>query len=249
MFGRPMEAQEMTDLVPIRKGHSTQISLVRLQDLLDAREQVDDTKTTLSTKKARAAAAKKSFELDPLKTMVTIQDLAGDLADIFDGEISLESVPLSQDDVDKLSNEFMHLERLQAQIAALETRYRTLIYAHLDQTSPKIVGRPAAQVPGKVEASGPGPHIVFERRGGNRSNPDLDTEGLREVLPGHLADMIYKSVHHPAMEAYDEPVFDEAEFGRLVDAGLIDLDVVAEFLTPGAWRTPAFYKTLVDGEK
>lgn len=240
----------MTDLVPVRKGKSAQVTLAELQNRLDARREVEETRaTTLSTKKARIEAAKKAFELDPLKTVVTIQDLAGDLADIFDGEISLDTIPLSQSDVDKLSNEFYHLERLQAQISALETRYRALIFAHLDETGPKIAGRPAAQVPGKVEATGPGPHYVFERRGGNRADPDLNVVTLREALPKDIADQIFLTIHHPATAAWDEDVFDQETFGRLVDEGKIDLDVVADHLTPGDWRKPSFYKTLVDGEK
>ena len=99
-----------------------------------------------------------------------------------------------------------------------------------------------------MAAQGPGPHYVFERRGGNRANPNLDVEGLRSVLPEEIAAQVYKTVHHDAVAAWDEPVFDETEFGRLVDEGKIDLDVVAEYLTAGAWRTPSFYKTLVDGE-
>ncbi len=141
------------------------------------------------------------------------------------------------------------MERLKIELAALEGRYRSLVFAHLDETGPKIPGRPAAQVPGKVEAKGDGSRYVFERRGGNRSNPDLNTESLREVLPQELAAQLYKTVQHPAVPAWEEKVFDMDCFGKLVDDGKIDLDVVADHLTPGKWNTPSFYKTLVDGDK
>jgi hypothetical protein len=242
----------MTDLVQIRRSSSTQVSLADLQDRLDARQQVAETRPpATSTKKARIEEAQRAFDLDPLETMVQIQDIASDLADVFDGEITLGSIPLSQAQKNKLSAEWLRVERLQAQLSALETRYRSLVFAHLDETGPKIPGRPAAQVPGKVEAQGPGPHYIFERRGGNRKDPDLDAVGLRDVLPDDIAAQVYLTVHHEAVyaPAYDEEVFDEGTFGRLVDEGKIDLDVVAPFLTPGPWRTPAFYKTLVDGEK
>jgi len=237
----------MTDLVPIRKGKSTQVSLADLQDRLDARNQIAEARTSSSTRKARVEEAKRAFKLDPLKTMVQIQDLACGLADVFDAEVSLDSVPLSRSDIEKLSNEYFHLDRLKSQIEALETRYRALIFAHLDEVGLKVPGRPPAQVPGKVEAEGPGPHYIFERRGGNRANPDLNTDSLRGALPPEIATQVYLTMHHAAVDAWDEQVFDEGRFGELVDAGLIDLDVVAEHLTPGPWRTPSFYKIFVDG--
>lgn len=239
----------MTDLIPVRKGKSTQVTLVDLQDRLDARKQIEATRTTTSTKKSRLEQAHAAFKVDPLKTLVEIQDLACDLADVFDAAISLDSIPLDQAAVDRLSNEFVHIERLKERIAALETRYKTLVFAHLDETGPKIPGRPASQVPGKVEAQGPGPRYIFERRGGNRENPDLDTVGLKNELPEHLVAEIFATVHHEPVAAWDEEVFDEGRFGELVEEGKIDLDLVARYLTPGKWRTPAFYKTLVDGDQ
>ena len=237
----------MTDLVPVRKGKPTQISLADLQERLDARSEIAKNRSTTSTKKSRIEEAEKVFRVNPYETLVEIQILATNLADLFDDSISVETTPLSQADVDQLSEEFSHLERLKAQIVALETRYRELIFSHLDKTSTKVPGRPASQVPGKVEASGPGQHYVFERRGGNREAPELDTEGLREALPEEIAAQIYVTVHHDPVPAWDEKVFDEAKFGELVDSGIIDLDVVAKYLTPGSWRTPSFYKTLVGG--
>lgn len=239
----------MTDLVPIRKGKATQISLADLQDRLDARQQVAETRTTTSTRKSRVARAKESFSADPLETLVEIQVRAKSLADVFDASITEEAVPLSQEQINALSREYHELDKLKVQIEALEARYRPLIFGHLDETGPKIPGRPPSQVPGKVEAEGPGPHYVFERRGGNRENPDLDTVGLRDVLPAEVAAQVYVTVHHPMVPAWDEEVFDEGRFGELVDEGKIDLDVVADYLTPGKWRTPSFYKILVDGEK
>lgn len=238
----------MTDLVPIRKGKSTQVSLVDLADRV-ARQEIAETRTSVSTRKARGEAAKKQFKLDPLETLVEIQGRARALADAFDATITEATLPLSQAQINTLSYEFYQLEQLKLKMDALEGRYRTLIYGHLDETLPKVTGRPAAQVPGKVEAEGPGPHYVFERRGGNRANPDLDAEGLRDALPANLVGQVYKTVHHDAVPAWDEPVFDETTFLALVDDGKIDLDVVAEYLTPGEYRTPSFYKTLVDGEK
>lgn len=238
----------MTDLVPIRKGQSTQVSLADLAERL-ARKQIAEGRTTVSTRKARVAEAKKSFEVDPLDTLVEIQGRAKELADVFDASITEETLPLSQVQINTLSHEFYQLEQLRVQIEALEGRYRVLIYGHLDETGSKIPGRPASQVPGKVAAEGPGPHYVFERRGGNRKDPDLDAEGLRSVLPADLVAQVYKSVHHDAVDAWDEAVFDVERFGELVEKGKIDLDVLADYLTPGAYRTPSFYKTLVDGEK
>lgn len=238
----------MTALIPVRSGKSTQVSLTVLQDLLDRRAALAATRTTTSTKKGRVESAKRSFQADPLGTVVDIQNLAGGLADIFDAEIDLDSIPLDQDAIDRLSHEYLHLERLQAKLEALSTRYRELIFAHLDVTVPRVPGRPASQVPGKVEASGPDPHYIFERRGGNRANPSLDTDGLRSALPPHLAAQVFVTKHHPAVEAYEEDVFDQDAFEKLVNDGSIDLDLVARYLTPGDWRSPAFWKTLVDGE-
>lgn len=187
------------------------------------------------------------MELDALGVLVEIQNLAQSLADLFDAEIAVDGVPLSQDQINTLSDEYLRFDKLKVELEALEGRYRSLIFAHLDETGPKIPGRPASQVPGKVEASGPGPRYVFERRGGNRANPELDTDALREALPEELAAQVYVTVHHDPVPAWDEEVFDEGRFCELVDAGRIDLDVVAEHLTPGAWRTPSFYKTLVEG--
>jgi hypothetical protein len=237
-------------LVPVRKSEATKVSLADLQDRLDARKAVADNRAGVtSTRKGRVADAKRGFEVAPLETLVKIQESARELADAFDASITEETVPLSQAQINKLSEEFLKLERLKVQIEALEARYRPLVFGHLDEVGPKIPGRPAAQVPGKVAAEGPGPHYVFERRGGNRTDPDLDVKGLYEVLPAEFVAEVYLTVHHDAIPARDELVFDESRLGELVDAGLVDLDVVAPFLTAGKWRTPSFYKTLVDGEK
>ncbi len=239
----------MNDLVSIRKGGSTQVSLADLQDRLDARQQVAETRTTTSTRKARVADAKKGFAVDPLETLVEIQSISKALVDIFDASITEATVPLSQAQINTLSDEFLQLDRLKVRIEALEARYRALTFGHLDETGPKVPGRPASQVPGKMAAEGPGPHYIFERRGGNRNDPDLDVVGMREVLSPEIVSEVYLTVTHPAIEAWEENVFDEGRFGELVDQGKIDLDVVAPFLAAGKWRTPAFYKTLVDGEK
>lgn len=238
----------MTELVPIRRGSKSQVSLLDIQDRLDARRQVAEVRSPTSTRKSRVEEAKRAFEIDSTATLVEIQDQARALADAFDPSITQESVPLSQAQINKLSEEFDLLEKLRIQIAALEGRYRSLIFAHLDETGPRIPGRPAGQVPGKVEAAGPGRHYVFERRGGNRSDPDLDAEGLRAELPAEIAARVFVTIHHPAVEAWDEQVFDEGAFGELVDNGAIDLDVVAKHLTPGPWRTPQFFKTLMNGD-
>jgi hypothetical protein len=236
-------------LVPVRKNEATRVSLADLQDRLDARRQVAETRASAtSTRKGRVQDAKRGFEVAPLETLVKIQESARELANVFDASITEETVPLSQAQINKLSEEFLKLEQLRVQIEALEARYRPLVFGHLDEVGPKIPGRPAAQVPGKVAAEGPGPHFVFERRGGNRTDPDLNAQGLREVLPPEVAAEVYLTMHHDAIPAWDEAIFNEGRFGELVDAGIIDLDVVAEFLTPGKWRTPSFHKTLVDGE-
>jgi hypothetical protein len=237
----------MTDLVPIHKGQATQVSLLDIQERLDARKQIAETRTGVSTRTGRVEEAKRVFAVDPLATMIEIKERADDLAEVFDGTITMETIPLNQTQINRLSAEFDQLERLKVQLAALEGRYRDLIFAHLDVTSPAIPGRPATHVPGKVEAEGPGPHYVFERRGGNRENPDLDTEGLRSALPPTVVAQLYKTVHHDAVAAWDEDVFDEARLNVLVKEGIIDLDVVALYLKPGKRRTPSFYKTRMDG--
>jgi hypothetical protein len=238
----------MTDLVPIHKGKSNKVSLADLQDLLDSRRQVAEARTPVSTKKARLEEAKKAFEADPLETVMEAHRLILSLSRAFDESINLDSIPLSQTQINKLSEEFLDFEKLKDQISALETRYKTLIFAHLDETLKRVPGRPAAQVPGKVAAEGPGPHYVFERRGGNREDPDLDAEAMRSALPDEIVAQLYLKVHHEAIPAWDEDVFDESKFAELVDAQVIDLDLVAQYLTPGKWRKPSFYKTLVDGE-
>lgn len=237
----------MTDLVPIRKGKSTQVSLTELQDRLDARQQIAETRSVTSSRKSRVEEAKRTFKVDPTATLNDIRYWARALVESFDRETTLETIPLTEKQIRNLSSEFYKLEKLKTQIEALEGRYRELIFAHLDETGPKILGRPASQVPGKVEAYDSEPHYVFERRGGNRANPNLDTQSLRNALPEELAAQVYLTVHHDPVPAWDEEVFDEGRFGDLVDQGKIDLDIVAEHLTPGQWRTPSFYKTLVDG--
>lgn len=239
----------MTDLVHIKKGSSTQVSLLDIQDRLDARAQIAETRTTTSTRRARVEQAQRVFAVDPTTTMVEIEDAAADLAMTFDSSITLESVPLSKAQINKLSDEFLALERLRVQIEAMQGRYRDLIYAHLDETVTPIPGRPVSQTPGRVEADGPGDHMIFERRGGNRADPDLNAEGLRNALPAEVVPLVYKVLHHDPVPAWDEQIFDEGAFGELVSTGVIDLDVVAPFLTPGKYRTPAFYKTRVDGSK
>lgn len=238
----------MTDIVPIRRGKTNQVSLLDIQEALDARKQIAEARTSTSTRKSRVEGAKRAFVIDSFTTLMEIQEQAHVLAEAFDASITVESIPLSQVQINKLSEEFLALERLKVQIEAMETRYRSLVFAHLDETGPNIPGRPASQVPGKVEATSSGPHYFFERRGGNRGNPELDVDALRAVLPEHLAAQIFVTIHHPVVEAWDEQVFDEAAFGELVEKGFIDLDVVADHLTPGAWRNPSFYKTLMDGE-
>lgn len=238
----------MTDLVPTRKGKPTQVSLADLQDKLDARRQISETRSGTSTRKARVEDAKRVFDVDPLKTLEEIERRATLLSEVFDRTINQDAVPLNQRQVNRLSYELYQLEKLKVEIEALETRYKSLVYAHLDSTVKKVPGRPLSQTPGKVVAEGPGPHYILERRGGNRGNPSLNTESLREVLPADVAVQIYKTVHHDAVPARDEEVFDEGRFAELVELGVIDLDVVQEHLIPGEWRTPSFYKTLVEGE-
>lgn len=243
-----MEAiKTMNELVSIRKGKSNQVSLAELQNRLDARAQVADDRSVVSTRKARIEEAKRVFEIDPEATLNQIMLRARTLSDAFDKTIDLNSVPLSQKQINRLSDEFFELEDLKAQVAALETRYRALVYAHLDETVSKVPGRPAAQVPGKVEATGPGDRYIFERRGGNREDPDLDVVSLKDELPDEVVAQIYVTVHHEAVPAHDEQIFDAGRFGELVNDGVIDLDVVAKHLTAGKWRTPSFYKTLVSG--
>lgn len=237
----------MNELVSIRKGKSNQVSLAELQNRLDARAQVADDRSVVSTRKARIEEAKRVFEIDPEATLNQIMLRARTLSDAFDKTIDLNSVPLSQKQINRLSDEFFELEDLKAQVAALETRYRALVYAHLDETVAKVPGRPAAQVPGKVEATGPGDRYIFERRGGNREDPDLDVVSLKDELPDEVVAQIYVTVHHEAVPAHDEQIFDAGRFGELVNDGVIDLDVVAKHLTAGKWRTPSFYKTLVSG--
>lgn len=240
----------MTDLVPIRKGKSTQVSLVDIQDRLDARKQIAETRGTISTRKAMVERAKQELAVDPLGSMVEIQDAAKDLADTFDPSITVDEAPFSKEQIQKISDEFVALERLRVQIEALtESRYRQLVFAHLDETVKPVPGRPVPQIPGKMAAEGPGPHYIFERRGGNRANPDLNVETLHDDLPAEVAAQVYVTIHHPPVPAWDEKVFDEGKFGELVDAGIIDLDVVAPHLTPGDWRTPSFYKTRVEGDE
>jgi len=236
----------MTDLIAVRKGKPTQVSLADLQSRLDARKEIEETRTATSSRRSRVEEAKRVFGFDPLATLEEIQGHATALAAAFDSTITPADVPLSQGQVNTLSAEFLHLDQLKLQIEALETRYRTLVFAHLDETVTRVPGRPASQTPGKVEADGPGLHYVFERRGGNRANPTLDALGLKnELTPAQIA-KVYKTVHHKAVAAYDEDVFDEAAFGELIESGELDLDVVAPYLTAGDWRTPQLYKTLVD---
>lgn len=239
----------MTDLVVTGKNSKGQVTLSALQDLLDAREEAAEARGVVSTKKAQVEQAKREFALDPLATVEDMHALVTKLCSIFGDEIDRDSVPLRQIEIDTLSEEFKLVEEIKAKLEALEGRYKELIFAHLDETGPRIPGRPACQVPGKVEASGPDDHYVFERRGGNRADPDLNTDGLREVLPAHLNAKIFATVVHPAVEAYEEEVFDEVEFGKLVEAGQIDLDTVAKYLTPGPWRKPSFWKTRVGRKK
>lgn len=241
----------MTELVPLRKGKPIiKVSLDDIQDRLDARqpEEVVEAPLVVSSKKSRVAAAKRSLQADPLATVVRIQNRAADLSSAFDQRITLDQVPLSREQIERLSAEYLEFERLKVEIEALDTRYRELIFAHLDETVDRIPGRPISQTPGRVEADIRGPHHIFERRGGNRANPTLNTDTLRAALPAEVADQIYVTIHHKAVEAYDEEVFDEARFAELVDNGTIDLDIVAEHLLPGEWRTPTFYRTLVDGD-
>lgn len=235
-------------LVPIRKGGATQVSLLDLAERV-ARRQIEETRTVTSTRKARVEEAKKNFEINPLNTIADIKFYADALAREFDSSITEKSIPLDQKQINTLSDEFLQLERIRIQIEALSDRYKALVFAHLDRTLPKVEGRPASHVPGKVEAEGPGPHYVFERRGGKREDPDVDVDGLCRELPPELVAQIRKTVHHDAVAAWDEPVFDEARFDELVEEGAIDLDVVAKYLTPGKRRTPTFYKTLVDGDQ
>ena len=238
---------DMTDLVKIPQGSTKQVSLADLQDRLDARKQISETRSPTSTRKGRVEEAKRVFTVNPMETVAKIEELSSRLADVFSDKITMDSVPLTQDQINKLSQEFVYLERLKVQIEALETRYRDLVYSHLDKTGPKVSGRPASQVPGKVSAEGPGEHYEFERRGGNRANPLLDTAGLRGELTEELASQVFVVRRHKAVEAWEEELFDEARFLELVESGDIDLDLVAKHLKPGSWRTPSFYKTLVDG--
>lgn len=235
----------MTDMVHVRKSSKAQVSLAEIQNMLDAREEATEVRGVVSTKKARIEQAKRDFNIDPLATVEEISDLTNELCMKFDEEIGLDSVPLRQSEINTLSDEWLLIERIKAHIEALETRYRALTFAHLDEVNPRVPGRPAAQVPGKMAATGDGPRVVFERRGGNRKDPDLDAEGLRKELPAHVAAKIYKTVVHPAVEAYEEEVFDEAEFFKAVEEGEIDLDTIAPYLTPGEWRKPSHYKTIV----
>lgn len=238
----------MTALVSIPKDKPTKVSLLDLAERV-ARQQIAETRTVTSSRKARVAAAKEDFKVDPLATLGEIQRRAQALAEVFDATIIEDTLPLSQAQINTLSNEYLELDKLRVQIEALEDRYRSLIYGHLDEVVKKVAGRPASQTPGKVEAEGPGPRYFFERRGGGRANPELDAEGLRRALPPELVVEVYKTVHHDAKDAWDEEVFDEGRFEELVKSGQISLDLVANYLTPGEWRTPSFYKTLVDGDK
>lgn len=238
----------MTSLVPVHKDGSTQISLTDLQDKLDARAELAAEGTgAVSTRKSRVAKAKQDFQADPVRTVLNIEVMASDFVDAYDDTITVDSVPLAQDQINQISNEWMRLDRLKTEIEALETRYRELIFAHLDETGPKIPGRPASHTPGQVAAEGPGPHIIFARRGGNRANPELDAEGLKAVLPDEIAAQLFVTVHHDPVPAWDEKVFNEERLNELVASGQIDLDTLAPFLKPGARRTPTFNKTLVDG--
>jgi len=239
----------MTELVPTRKDSADhQITLAEIQDQLDARNQQVETRSSAPSRKSRVAGAKRAFDFDPEKTLDEIKLRANLLAEVFDRGITEAAIPLSQRQINRLSYEFYQLDKLKIELEALETRYRALVYAHLDNTVERIPGRPASQTPGKVAAEGPGPHHVFERRGGGRSSPTLDLDSLREALPQNIVAELYKTVHYEAVPARDEERFDQSRSLELVDAGVIDLDVVAEHLIPGEWRTPSFYKTLVDGE-
>lgn len=240
----------MTDLVNFSENQKpSQLSLAEIQSRLDARqiETPEGRPVVASTKKAMAEKAKADFESNPIVVLDEIRHLASALFNVFDPKITVETVPLTANQVVRLSGEFYKLEQLKTKIAAIEPRYRELIFAHLNKTLPKVPGRPAAQVPGKVEAEDPEPHYVFERRGGNRGNPDLDVKSLCEELPDDLVAQIFSTVHHEPVAAWDEEVFDEARFGYLVESGAIPLDLVAKHLKPGAWRTPTFYTTLVEG--
>jgi len=238
----------MTDLIPIRKGKATQVSLADLQTILDHKKAVEEARSgDVSTRKARVEEAKRVFSIDPIKTLKEMQYWAMALFETFDKDTSLETIPLTQRQINNLSSEFYKLEQLKIQIEALEGRYRELVFSHLDATGPSIPGRPASQVPGKVAAKDPEDHYEFERRGGNRKDPDLNVQGLLSELPAEVASKLLVTVHHKATEAWDETVFDEHEFVKLVDAGVIDLDIVAKHLTPGEWRTPSFHKILVRG--
>lgn len=239
-----------SDLVPIRKSGATQVNLLDLQEKVALR-QIAETRTSVSSRKGRVEEAKRVFALDPTVTMVEIQDRAKALADTVDPTITVETLPLTQEQINRLSDEFFQLEKLKVQIEALAERYRPIIFGHLDMTVARVPGRPASQTPGVVEATGPGPHYKFERRGGGREAPDLDTEGMRkalERLSPELVAEVYQTVHHDAVAAWDEDVFNVARFDELAEQGLIDLDVVAKHLTPGKFRTPSFNKTLVDGD-
>lgn len=237
----------MTDLVPTRKAGKS-ITLADLQNLLDSRADIAKGREVVSTKKARIEQAKENFKIDPEATVDEIHDLFSDFAKIFDPDITLDSVPLNRAQINTLSEEYRRLDQVAARLEALMGRYRATIFAHLDETVDRIPGRPVSQTPGKVEADGPGEHYIFERRGGNRANPDLDTKGLREELPAHIVAQIFATVTRPAVEAYTEEVFDEAKFGELVNSGAIDMDLVAKHLKAGKWREPSFHKTLVEGE-
>jgi hypothetical protein len=238
---------DMTDLIPIRKAKATQVSLADLQVILDHKKAAEETRSPASTLKARVEEAKRDFAANPIVVLDEMRDLARRLFDVFDPKINSESVPLTQSQVNSLSREFLYLEKLKVKMEALEARYRDLIFGHLDKTRPQVPGRPASQVPGVVKAEGPEDHYEFERRGGNRKDPDLNVQGLLKELPEDVANKILVTVHHEATEAWDETVFDEHEFIKLVDSGVIDLDTVAKHLTPGEWRTPSFHKILVHG--
>lgn len=237
-----------TDLVPVRKGTATQISLASLQSLLDSRKVVEESHTVTSTQKSRIASAKKGFEESPLETLLRLQESARALADTFDATVTTATVPLSREQIKQVSDEYLILEQIKIMVTALEPRYRELVFAHLDETVTRVPGRPVSQTPGKIEAETTGDHYIFERRGGNRGNAVLDTDGLRAELPAEVAAQVFKTVTHAPVPAWTEEVFDQGALEELANRGLVDLDVVAKHMTAGKWNTPTFNKTLVKGE-
>lgn len=149
---------------------------------------------------------------------------------------------LTQEEVDKLAQEYLDLEQMSELITSRHQMMRWMTfqslnekYASEDEKMKVDAKTPPQQRKGRLESQAFG--RAFCREGGNRTPAAINWSRLRAELP---ADVFNEVCDAEIIPEHVEYTPNEKKFMAAVLEGRVPMELLRDAMVPGKWQTPKF---------